>query len=162
MQRRISTAFSGEKAKECSIVKTRAHKNCRWESAVDSCLIIEDILVCHSAAKRRNLLLVRLDYTARVPFHEYEFFVYILSSRSRTLYIGVTRNLRVRVLQHRENKPGSFTARYNIDRLVYFERFQYIGNAIAREKELKDWNRARKIGLIESLNPTWQDLAADL
>ena len=92
---------------------------------------------------------------------EYQFFVYILSSRSRTLYIGITGQLRARVLQHRERKPGSFTARYNIDRLVYFERFVYVRNAIAREKELKDWNRARKIELIESTNPTWEDLSVD-
>jgi putative endonuclease len=62
----------------------------------------------------------------------YEFFVYILSSRSRTLYVGVTGDLRVRVLQHREKSPGSFTARYNISRLVRFERFQYVQNAIVR------------------------------
>ncbi len=97
-----------------------------------------------------------------MPAREYEFFVYILSSRSRTLYIGVTGNLRVRVLQHREKRRGSFTARYKIDRLVYFERFQYVQSAIAREKELKDWNRARKVELIESVNPTWEDLAAGL
>ena len=93
---------------------------------------------------------------------DYEFYVYILSSRSRTLYIGVTRHLRTRVMQHREKRPGSFAARYNIDRLVYFERFQYILNAIAREKELKDWSRTRKIELIEKANPTWVDLAAGL
>ena len=93
---------------------------------------------------------------------DYEFYVYILSSRSRTLYIGVTRHLRTRVMQHREKKPGWFAARYNIDRLVYFERFQYILNAIAREKELKDWSRTRKIELIEKANPTWVDLAAGL
>ncbi|HUD22770.1 MAG TPA: GIY-YIG nuclease family protein [Acidobacteriaceae bacterium] len=93
---------------------------------------------------------------------DYEFFVYMLASRSRTLYIGVTGDLRVRVLQHRVKRPGTFTARYNIARLVYFERFQYIHNAIAREKELKDWNRARKVVLIESVNPTWVDLAKDL
>ena|SRR5271156_6423508 len=102
------------------------------------------------------------DYTADVPPREYHFCVYILSSCSRTLYVGVTKDLRIRMLQHREGRPGSFTARYNIDRLVYFERFQYILNAIAREKELKDWNRARKIALIESVNPTWEDLAAGL
>ena len=65
-------------------------------------------------------------------------------------------------MQHREKRPGSFAARYNIDRLVYFERFQYILNAIAREKELKDWSRTRKIELIEKANPTWVDLAAGL
>jgi putative endonuclease len=95
-----------------------------------------------------------------VSTREYEFFVYILSSRSRTLYIGVTGNLRLRLLQHRQGSTGSFTAQYKIDRLVYFERFQHVQSAIAREKELKDWNRARKIALIESVNPTWEDLAA--
>ena len=90
---------------------------------------------------------------------EHAYFVYILASRSRTLYVGVTRNVRTRVMQHRERAPGSFTARYNINRLVYVERFQYVGNAIAREKEVKDWNRARKIALIESVNPAWEDLA---
>jgi putative endonuclease len=92
---------------------------------------------------------------------EHTYFVYILASRSRTLYIGVTNGLGARVAQHRELRPGSFTSRYNIDRLVYFERFQYVRNAIAREKELKDWNRSRKMALIESVNPTWEDLAKD-
>jgi putative endonuclease len=96
-----------------------------------------------------------------VEKREYHFYVYILSSRSRTLYIGVTNALRSRVLEHREKVPGSFTARYNIDRLVYFERFKYINNAIARERELKDWNRAKKVALITTKNPTWEDLAAD-
>jgi putative endonuclease len=96
-----------------------------------------------------------------VEKREYHFYVYILSSRSRTLYIGVTNALRYRILEHRENVPGSFTARYNIDRLVYVERFKYINNAIARERELKDWNRAKKIVLITAKNPTWEDLAAD-
>lgn len=91
----------------------------------------------------------------------YNFYVYILSSSSRTLYIGVTKNIRIRILEHREKTPGSFTARYNITRLVYYERYQYINNAIAREKELKDWNRSRKIALIETENPTWADLAQD-
>jgi len=96
-----------------------------------------------------------------MPNREYNFYVYILSSKSRTLYIGMTNNLRARVKEHREKVPGSFAARYNIDRLVYFKRFQYVNNAIARETELKDWNRARKIELIESMNPAWEDLAAD-
>ena len=80
---------------------------------------------------------------------EYSFFVYILASQSRTLYVGVTGNLSARVMQHREQVAGSFTARYYIDRLVYFERFQYVRNAIAREKQLQDWNRMKKIALIE-------------
>jgi len=89
---------------------------------------------------------------------DYEFFVYILSNRSHILYIGVTNDLRVRVIQHRRQTPGSFTTRYKITRLVYFERYQYINNAIAREKELKHWTRAQKIALIESTNPTWEEL----
>jgi len=97
-----------------------------------------------------------------MPRRHYEFFVYILASKSRTLYIGVTEDLRVRVKQHREERPGTFTARYKIGRLVYFERYQYIDNAIAREKELKSWNRARKVSLVEGVNPTWEDLAKDV
>jgi putative endonuclease len=73
----------------------------------------------------------------------------------------MTNNLRRRVAEHREHRPGAYAAQYNIDRLLYFERFQYVRSAIAREKELKDWNRARKIELIEKVNPTWEDLAAE-
>ena len=97
-----------------------------------------------------------------MPVREHFYYVYIMASRSRTLYIGVTNDLRVRVLQHRQLVPGSFTARYNITRLVYFERFQYINSAIAREKTLKYWNRARKSALITAANPTWEDRAAGL
>ena len=92
---------------------------------------------------------------------DYHFWVYILSSRSRTLYIGVTNGLHKRVHQHRNQNSGTFTARYQITRLVYFESFQYINKAIAREKELKHWTRAQKICLIEAINPTWEDLLAD-
>jgi putative endonuclease len=92
---------------------------------------------------------------------EYHFYVYILGSRSRNLYIGLTNNLRRRLSEHREHRPGTHTASYNIDRLLYFECFQYVRSAIAREKELKDWNRALKVELIEKVNPTWQDLATD-
>ena len=89
---------------------------------------------------------------------EHNYWVYILSNRSHTLYIGVTNNLRTRVAQHRQQPLGSHTAKYRINRLVHFERFQYITNAIAREKELKHWTRAQKIALIESTNPTWEEL----
>ena len=92
---------------------------------------------------------------------EHNYWVYILSNRSHTLYIGVTNNLRTRVAQHRQQSPGSHTAKYKITRLAYFERFQYITNAIAREKELKHWTRAQKIALIESTNPTWEELMPD-
>jgi putative endonuclease len=89
---------------------------------------------------------------------DYQFWVYILANRSHTLYIGMTNSLRTRIAQHRKQKPGSFTTRYNITRLVYCEQFQYVNNAIAREKELKHWTRAQKIALIESTNPTWEEL----
>jgi putative endonuclease len=93
---------------------------------------------------------------------DYQFWVYIMASRSLNLYIGVTIDLRSRVLQHRELRPGTYTARYNITRLVYVEQFHYIDNAIAREKELKHWNRSRKLALIQSTNPTWQDLSSGI
>ena len=95
-------------------------------------------------------------------YEEHHYFVYILSSLSRTLYIGVTNHLNRRVQEHREGIADSFTKRYNIHRLVYFERFQYIGNAITREKELKGWLREKKIALIEAENPTWKDLYLEL
>ncbi|SNS31790.1 putative endonuclease [Granulicella rosea] len=90
---------------------------------------------------------------------EYRFWVYILASRSRNLYVGMTNNLAGRVTTHRKAIPGTHTARYNIDRLVYFEFYKYVNNAIARETELKGWTRAQKIALIEAENPTWEDLA---
>jgi putative endonuclease len=97
-----------------------------------------------------------------MPPHEYHFWVYIMASRSLQLYTGFTTNLGVRVGQHKELKPGTYTARYNITRLVYYEHFTYVLNAIARETELKTWNRARKLELIKSSNPTWQDLSLSL
>jgi putative endonuclease len=93
---------------------------------------------------------------------DYQFWVYILSNRSHILYIGMTNALRKRVMDHRNLIPGTFTARYKITRLVYFEEFQYVNNAIAREKELKKWTRAQKIALIEAANPTWEELMPDV
>ena len=91
----------------------------------------------------------------------YQFYVYILSSRSRNLYTGFTTHLRVRVLQHRERVAGTHSGRYRIHRLVYFERFQYVNRAIARENEIKSWTREKKVELIEKVNPRWEDLAAE-
>ncbi|MCU1222866.1 MAG: Excinuclease subunit domain protein [Edaphobacter sp.] len=93
---------------------------------------------------------------------EYEFYVYILASRSRKLYVGMTNSLIRRMGEHKTGACDGFTKRYAITRLVYFERFQYVNNAIAREKELKDWRRELKVRLIEAGNPTWEDLAAHL
>jgi len=85
--------------------------------------------------------------------------VYILTSRSRTLYIGVTNNLRRRVLQHKRKLKTGFAAQNNCDRLVWFTNFEYVDNAIAMEKKLRGWLRARKVPLVEEKNPTWQALA---
>lgn len=87
--------------------------------------------------------------------------VYILSNkRNGTLYIGVTNNIYSRILIHQlKQNQNSFTAKYNLDRLVYYEEYQYIAEAIAREKELKRYRRQWKIELIEKNNPTWKDLS---
>jgi putative endonuclease len=90
-----------------------------------------------------------------------DYFVYILSSPARTLYIGVTNNLERRVWQHKEKLNDGFTKRYNVTMLVYVETFFDPSSAIEREKQLKNWTRAKKITLIESLNPDWLDLSAD-
>jgi putative endonuclease len=84
-----------------------------------------------------------------------------MASRSHTLYIGVTGDVHKRVFQHRWKEHEGFTARYNCDRLVWFERYQDVNRAIAREKELKGWRRSKKIALIELANPTWVDLSRD-
>ena len=86
------------------------------------------------------------------------YYVYILASKSRRLYVGVTGNLERRIYQHR-NGLGTFTSQYRINRLVHFEEFSHPIEAIEREKRIKCFLRARKIALIESKNPTWDDLA---
>jgi putative endonuclease len=93
---------------------------------------------------------------------EHHYYVYIVASRSRTLYIGVTNKLIFRVTEHREGTLDGFTKKYRIHRLVYFEHFNYIDNAIAREKELKGWLREKKVALITEANPTWEDLYVEM
>ena len=95
-----------------------------------------------------------------MPFPR-KFFVYIVASKSRRLYAGMTNNLIRRVLQHKAGEIEGFTKRYRIDRLVYYEVFKYVNNCIAREKQIKSWSRAKKVALIQGLNPTWEDLAAE-
>ena len=88
-----------------------------------------------------------------------QYYVYILASRiGGTLYIGVTNDLIRRVAEHRLKVAESFTKRYDVTRLVYFEVFEEIEKAIHREKRLKKWSRAWKILLIEKDNPDWNDL----
>ena len=88
--------------------------------------------------------------------------VYILASRSRNLYTGVTGNLQQRMIEHRQGLVPGFTTRYRIFRLVYVEQFGSIHAAIAREKQIKGWRREKKIWLVERRNPTWEDLAERL
>jgi len=83
-----------------------------------------------------------------------------MASRSLTLYTGIADNMFRRALEHKTGKIDGFTKRYNISRLVYYEEFKYVTNSIAREKQVKAWTRAKRIALIKSVNPTWQDLAA--
>jgi putative endonuclease len=87
------------------------------------------------------------------------FYVYILASKSRTLYTGVTNNLERRVVEHRRKLVSGFTSRYNINRLVYYEAGGNIESMIAREKQIKGWGRMKKITLIESMNRDWKDLS---
>ncbi len=89
-------------------------------------------------------------------------YVYILASGFKHLYIGVTSNLERRIGQHKDGTfPCSFTDRYNIKQLVYYERFGEMQTAIAREKQLKRWSRIKKIRLIVAQNPDWRDLSAE-
>ena len=88
------------------------------------------------------------------------YFVYINTNRKRgSLYIGITNNLYRRSLEHKEKKTKGFTAKYNINKLVYYEEFDNIWNALEREKQLKKWRREKKNSLIESFNPEWKDLS---
>src|ERR1700751_1805368 len=92
---------------------------------------------------------------------EYTYYVYIMASRSLTLYIGVTSNIEVRVRQHKNCTFEGFSKQYHCTRLVYYERYQEALVAIAREKQLKRWSREKKLGLIKRSNPTFLDLSEE-
>ena len=96
-------------------------------------------------------------YSRRKKFY----YVYIMTNPSRTLYTGLTNALERRVVEHKAKAIPGFTARYNITRLVYFEVFEYVKNAIDREKEIKSWTRAKRIALIEAKNPKWDNLSRE-
>jgi len=92
-----------------------------------------------------------------------EYYVYILASRKNgTIYVGVTNNLRRRCEQHASKQPRSFTERYDVQRLVWYETATDARTAIQREKRLKKWNRSWKLRLIEGMNPGWRDLSSEL
>ncbi len=88
-----------------------------------------------------------------------KFYIYILTNRSNTLYIGVTNNLQKRLWEHKHKLVKGFTAKYNLDRLIYFEEYRDVNEAIEREKKLKGWNRKKKINLIKTKNPEFKDLS---
>jgi putative endonuclease len=89
------------------------------------------------------------------------YYVYIISSWTQTIYTGVTNYLGRRVAQHKQQTGSSFAGKYKVTRLVCFETMSSIQDAIAREKEIKSWRRAKKIKLIESLNPNWDNLSEE-
>jgi putative endonuclease len=91
-----------------------------------------------------------------------QYFVYMMTNRwKNVLYTGMTNSLEKRVWQHKNHAVPGFTKRYNCDRLVYFETYTEVDQAIARETQIKGWSRPKKNALVASLNPDWNDLAAD-
>ena len=109
----------------------------------------------HPASESRDLGFMR----------EHQYFVYMLTNCSRhPIYTGVAHSLLDRLDQHRHKVrwDNAYTTQYNLTRLVYFERFQYIKSAIAREKQIKRWSRAKKVFLVEKMNPRWDDLSREL
>lgn len=89
-----------------------------------------------------------------------QYYVYMMASFNQVLYIGVTNDLQRRVYQHKnKTNPESFTAQYNVNRLVYFETFGNIQDALTREKQLKSWRREKKIALLKKENENWRDLS---
>ncbi|HJX60620.1 MAG TPA: GIY-YIG nuclease family protein [Thermodesulfobacteriota bacterium] len=89
------------------------------------------------------------------------YYVYIMTNRSKTLYTGVTNDLTRRVYEHKNKMIDGFTKKYNITKLVYFEETNDILSAITREKQIKGWLRSKKIALIGSVNPKWEDLSEE-
>ena len=91
-----------------------------------------------------------------------QYFVYMLTRKKNgTLYIGVTNNLLKRVYEHKNNLVEGFTQKYNVHKLVYYEIYHHIHDAITREKRMKKWRRSAKLRLIEESNPEWKDLSED-
>ena len=90
-----------------------------------------------------------------------EYYVYIMTNASHTLYVGVTNNLERRVYEHKNKLLEGFTSRYNISWLVYYAATNDVREAIAREKEIKGWLRAKKVALVNEFNPEWKDLSLE-
>ena len=130
----------------------KRHRVLKWNSVLCTPVILSGAhgLACESedAVEGPMYLVPRKTY-----------FVYILSNRSKTLYIGITNNLRRRVAEYKHGTGSGFASKYKLDRLVYFERYESVHRAIGREKQLKGWRRLKKIALIVALNPAWRDLS---
>ncbi len=92
---------------------------------------------------------------------DHQYYVYILTNRSGTLYVGVTNDLERRVYEHKNKLVPGFTSKYNVTQLANFEQTSDVESAIAREKQIKGWRRAKKVALIESSNPQWKDLSLE-
>ena len=136
------------------------HHRCESQTVLfHSCNPLRVVIPRVFASKRRGIC-SRCNGQKAMP-REYRFFVYIMASKSRRLYTDVTNNIERRVAQHKAGEIKGFTQQYNINRLVYFEVYQYVGNAIRREKAIKHWVRAQRVALIERDNPTWDDLSED-
>ena len=90
-----------------------------------------------------------------------QYYVYILTNRTRTLYVGVTNDLERRMYEHKNKLVPGFASKYNITWLAYYEQTSDVESAIAREKQIKSWRRDKKVALIESLNPQWKDLSLE-
>jgi len=93
---------------------------------------------------------------------KYQYYIYIMMNKHNTVsYVGVSGPLESRVKDHRDKTNDGFTAKYNINKLVHYEEYDYIYDAIEREKQLKRWSRKKKVDLIKSINPTFEDLSQD-
>ena len=90
-----------------------------------------------------------------------DYYVYIMASHRGTLYTGVTNDLERRTYEHKSGLGGAFTKKYNVSKLVYYESTSDVVSAIEREKQVKAWRRSKRVALIESMNPYWEDLAHD-
>ncbi len=94
---------------------------------------------------------------------QHQYFIYLLvNANNKVIYVGMTNNLERRIFEHKNSLIEGFTAKYNINKLVYFEETKDVTTAISREKEIKKWRREKKNALVEQTNPAWSDLSPDL
>jgi putative endonuclease len=119
----------------------------------DAALISLSLRSCHPEHSRRIAAWVEIE----APVNTY--YVYMMASHTKVLYIGVTNNIEARVQQHKMAPPTTFTGKYSVSRLVWYEDYPDAQAAIAREKQLKGWRRSKKVALIQAGNPNWMDIS---